>query len=151
MRRSLPLALLPALLLLGAGPCLAQDVAPAPPAPQAEEAAETPPAREPDLSLEFHATADEVKYSQAGKAEFSVRIDPGVKVEKGLSTGLPKPITVGRSFRDVRWDLVLQGWFTDPAEEPKAPAENSAEPVQPKPRVPGSANAVRRRLSGDGL
>ncbi len=94
-----------------------------------ERAVET--AAEPDISLDATVTAESVRWRQAGDMELSVWSQPeGVNINESLSTGLPDPIPVGRTFRHIEWRVRLRASIAPP-EAPAAP-----EPPEPASQDP---------------
>lgn len=108
--------LLPTLAAVAAAPVAAQP-APAleaPPAPVQTEAGE------PDILLEVRVRAREARWRQTGDLEIRAWADPGgLQIEESVVTGVPSPIPVGRTFRDIDWRLRAGARLADPA----APAE----------------------------
>ena len=92
-------------------------------------AAESAP--EPDISLDVVVTAESVRWRQAGDMELRVWSRPeGVNINESLSTGLPDPIPVGRTFRNIEWRVRLRASIAPP-EPPAAP-----EPLEPLSQDP---------------
>ena len=87
-----------------------------------ERAVET--AAEPDISLDATVTAESVRWRQAGSQP------EGVNINESLSTGLPDPIPVGRTFRHIEWRVRLRASIAPP-EAPAAP-----EPPEPASQDP---------------
>lgn len=107
--------LLPTLAALAAAPAAAQ------PAPAAQAEAEA--AGEPDILLEVRVRAREARWRQTGDLEIRAWAQPGgLEIEESVTTGVPSPIPVGRTFRDIDWRLRAGARLADPAPPAETPA-----------------------------
>jgi len=111
-------ALLPLALAAALG---AQPTPPADAPPVAPEAAPAEAAGEPDILLEVRVRAREARWRQTGDLEIRAWAQPGdLEIEESVTTGVPSPIPVGRTFRDIDWRLRAGARLADPAASPEA-------------------------------
>lgn len=100
------------LMVLAAAPAAAQQAS----APSSEP---VEAAREPDILLEIRVQAREARWRQTGDLQIRAWAEPGdLEIEESVTTGVPSPIPVGRTFRDVEWRLRAGARFADPAPPP---------------------------------
>ena len=99
---------------LAAQPTLAQEaVAPATEAGPAPAVAEATQA-EPTLSITAHIEAQSIQIRQRGRTEVSIWSDPGGKGEwKFDRHGVPNPIPLGKTFKNVAFDLDAHATIDD--------------------------------------
>jgi hypothetical protein len=113
-------------LTIPAGEPAGQTAPPAPVATSPGAGAPNAVALEPDILLDIRVHADQVRWRQAGKVEIDAHAEPGgLRIEENLSTGVPRPIMLGRTFRDVDWRLTTGARIEPPA--PAAPVATAPE------------------------
>ena len=114
------------LLLFVQAPASQSAAEPIQPTPLARAAA----ALEPDILLDVRVRADQVRWRQAGRVDINAQAEPGGRrIEENLSTGVPRPIVVGRTFRNVDWRLTAGARIEAP-ELSTPPADADAKPQQ---------------------
>ena len=85
----------------------------------------------PDIQLDIHATAREVRIEQSGETSLEVRAGP----DAGSKVEIDRPEADGRTrLRNVDVTVRAEARIADPATDIVEPATNPAEPETPSPQ-----------------